>query len=144
MCFAIRFLKEPEEIPGLVVDKMRLAVKGEIVLGEYRETFYSPLDVWERDIYEAQWRATLERLRGGAMSACFVISVHPRDIAEYVEIWGVWRLTHEYRVQNRNIYVQSDALPSLRNVYDLLGSYISVGGDGDPIIGWSLPLDVFR
>lgn len=144
--FDIRFTHSPVRF-GSIVDELDLAeaartvIKGRIQLGDYWETFISPLDVWAEDDYARQWRDARARLAAGAAKSCFVVTVDPPAIKSAIEIWGVWRLANEFRIQNLPLFPEEQEVRDLHRPYDALEDYMNVTEDGDVIHDWSLPLD---
>lgn len=139
--FRIRFLCVLSGFAGLVVERPRPAAKGEIGINDFRETFYAPLDVWTRDDYEHQWLEARQRLHSGARSSCFVVSVHPPNIARFVETWSVWRREQAYRIQNRILCPDEVGAFDPHRPYDVIGPYRDTTEDGDRIYDWELPPD---
>lgn len=143
MLFVIRFLNQYCEMEH-VVDVPRPAAKGQIQLGEFREDFYSMLEVWQCADYERQWEDARERLRRGAYNSCFVVGVHPPEIAQFIECWILWRLKNEYRVQNQSLFFDRVGQVDPLTPYDAIWPYHNVTEDGERIDDdWGMPLDTF-
>jgi hypothetical protein len=144
MGFDIRFIKRHLTKEGLVVEAPRPAAMGRIAIADFREDFYSPLDVWQCSDYEAQWEDALQRLRNG-LTSCFVVCVHPLSIAQFIECWICWRQTREYRIQNQCLFMDEVGILDPRHPYGAIGPYRAVTDDGERIDDdWGLPLDAVR
>ncbi len=142
MSFRIEFYGDELISCGLVVGEPRPARRGTVFVGDNYEDFYAPLDVWPQARYVEQWEDALRRLRRG-LTSCFVISVHPPDIAQYIECWLVWRLESEYRVQNQCMFFDVVGQVDPADPYDAIWPYSNQTEDGERISDWGLPLDTF-
>jgi len=116
---------------------------GRITIGSFMEDFYSPLDVWHCSRYEEQWQDALQRLRDG-LNSCFVVGVHPVEIAQFIECYLVWRLECEFRVQNQFMFFDVVGPVDPTYPYDAIWPYTNQTEDGERIYDdWGLPLDTF-
>jgi len=142
MSFDIRFIDRSCTIEH-VIDKLRPAAKGKILIGKHQEVFYSMLEVWPCTRYEMQWQDALQRLRRG-LNSCFVVGVHPPEVAQFIECWLVWRLESEYRVQNQCMFFDDVGPVDPSNPYDAIWPYSNQTDDGERIYDdWGLPLGTF-
>lgn len=120
----------------------RPAIKSRIQIGNYWESFVSPLDVWSQEEYESQWADARRRLADGDSKSCF-ITTGPVTSESAVEIWGAWRLANGFRIQNLHLFPVDQRIRDLRRPYDAIRDYTNVTRDGERIYAeWSLPLDV--
>jgi hypothetical protein len=114
---------------------------GRIVLGEFSESFISPVGWWRRNDYERQWIEGANRLLGGAPESAFV------EQAGRVW-WTAWREGESVVVQQRLLIHESmarawsavaDDLP-----YDLVGKRQTHSDDGRPLSQWLLGVADFQ
>lgn len=144
MKFDIKFIEHKIMMELLVIERPRPASKGRITIGSFVDDFYSPLDVWQCSDYERQWENARARLRSGAHNSCFVICVHPPEIALFIESWIFWRLESEYRIQNQCFFFERTGQVDPRNPYEAIWPYSNVTEDGERIDNdWGMPLDTF-
>jgi hypothetical protein len=128
----------------LLAAERRPAAQGEIAIGSFRETFFSPLDVWQCEDYERQWQNATQRLRIGAVSSCFVVGVHPASIAQYIHTYAIWRLPTQFRAQELTLSFENSGTLDPRSPYHAIPAYRNVTEDGEVISDdWGLPLDEF-
>ncbi len=143
MNFDIRIIDRETEIEH-VVDWARPAAKGQVTVDTHREIFYCMLGVWQCEDYERQWREATLRLSDGVSDSCFVVSVDPPSIAQFLECWFVWRLDNEYRVQNQSFFFDETGVVDPRSPYDAIWPYRNTTKGGERIYDdWGLPLDTF-
>jgi|GEM_PF-2604054 len=143
MAFEIQFDTDEIEMMAHVVEAPRPVLRGHIKIGVFQELIYCTLDEWRRSDYEAQWRRAKERLARG-MDSCFVVGVHPPEMAGFIECWIVWRLKSEFRVQNQPIFYEEGPVVDPHHPYAAIRPYRNRTEDGDRITDdWGLPLDTF-
>ena len=136
--FDISFLgAEPE-----LQDDGWYGLAGQVCLGEYRESFLAPLDVWSREQYEGQWHEAAARLVAGEERSAFFTSA-------FQSWWAMWRhgallYVHEELIVPQRFATLGAAPDLTRAPYQLLGPYAAVSQDGDPISEWQLSLDDVR
>jgi contact-dependent growth inhibition (CDI) system CdiI-like immunity protein len=136
--FDISFLgTEPE-----LQEEEWYGLAGRVSLGDYRESFVSPLEVWSRDQYEAQWREAALRLVNGEERSAFFTSA-------FQSWWAMWRrddviYVHEELLVPQHFATFGPAPDLTRAPYQLLGPYASVNEDGEAISEWQLSIDDIR
>ena len=77
--------KKPEIIDGL------LSHTGEIIMGDYKETFVMPLDSWAVEDYKQQWKEGIERIKTHDRS-CLVNLIQNMDANPMVEMWVLYKV----------------------------------------------------
>lgn len=118
-----------------VSDELRLFAVGEIVIGGFRQVFWSSLEVWTCTQYEAQWQDARERLRRGEDRAGFVTGAHGHP---YREVFGAWRVGGEIRFQQR----LAVRVTTRRDIHVSLGPYRTTTEDGERISDdWGVPIE---
>ena len=74
-------------------------IEGEIRIGYYRETLYIPLDWWDMETYQFQWKQAIDRLWYYDKS-CLVVAINDPYKKCYIEWWLLYKI-------NRKIYIQN-------------------------------------
>ena len=131
--FDIRFTAtEPEPQDG-----DWFGLDGEVIFGEYAESFVAPMGPWARVDYERQWSDAAARLLAGAESSAFFTSA-------FRFWWAAWRVGDELVVQEEFLTPERLAAlgprPDLRRApYELLGPLETETEDGERISEWRVP-----
>ena len=113
-------------------------IAGTVSLGDYRESFVSPLAVWSRDQYEAQWLEAAARLVNGEERSAFFTSA-------FQFWWAMWRrgnlvYVHEELLVPQRLATLGPTFDLTRAPYELLGPYEAVNEDGKAISEWQLSI----
>ncbi|MGB6056880.1 MAG: hypothetical protein WBF71_01345 [Microthrixaceae bacterium] len=126
------------------MDDSELAT-GSIVLEGFRETFESPLHVWKREDYEAQWDQAICRLINGKDSTAIITGLYDPAYANFIQWWPAFRFEGEVRFHSQLLLMeQLDAPFDLDDVYRHVAGYEQVSEDGTPISEWSVPIDALE
>lgn len=142
--FEIQFLKPIKDKVELELLGANSGAYGQIKLADYTETFRSPFDVWSSGDYTRQWNEAIHRIREGAESTCFIVSVFPPLTCPNFESWIIWRQGTEFHVQNTYlVFFENLRHVDPFNPYGIIGSYHTVSEDGERISDWKLPLNAF-
>lgn len=139
--FAIRFLPEMPE--GSVIGNS--APPGEIVLGDYQESFTSLIGFWSPLDYQNHWVSALHRLVDERKRSCLITSLHDLDVAEILHWWLLYPDGDDARVQNALL-----PLKALRprfdssDPYGAIAPHRTVNDDGLEISEWTVPVTAIR
>jgi hypothetical protein len=121
-----------------------LVAIGALTFGEKHEHFRSVLTFWEIDDYQKSWEAGLRRLVSGATISCLATSVTDPSVAEFMEVWPLYRSGDDVYVQNHFVFL--DELP---HDFDPAAPWDSVlpratVEDGRKVSEWRVGLDDIR
>jgi hypothetical protein len=135
MPFSISFLDEP-----IFYDEQMPFACGELVLGDYKETFYANLFQWSKEDYEAQWHNAIQTLLDGSHSALMVHFVD-QEFAANFEWWKMYREDQVVYFQNQlPWYSQFNPPFHLEDLSRFVGERKTVNEDGDRYSEWTVPL----
>jgi CdiI N-terminal domain len=95
--FSVAFTGFDEEDPLVAI--------GELKLGEHSEYFESTLEFWGLEDYEGSWAAGLRRLIDGSSVSCLATSMIDPSIANFVEVWPLYRSGDDVYVQDQLIFM---------------------------------------
>jgi hypothetical protein len=135
MSFSISFLDEP-----VFYDEQTPMAAGELVLGEYRETFCASLFQWSKSDYGAQWRGAIKTLLEDSKSALMVHYVS-QEFADNFEWWKMYREGDVVYFQNQLPWHEQMTQPFLvENLSLSIGDRKTINEDGDQISEWKVQL----
>ena len=78
------------------------SVWGEITIENFKETFVIPLEYWNIEDYQKQWKEGIERIKKNSKS-CFVASIQDPCKAPYLNWWPMYK-------RGKTIYIQNHML----------------------------------
>ena len=135
MAFAINFTNEPNELLG---DDNTPSAIGEILLGDYRDTFAATLFEWSRPQYEASWRFELKRLLDGADRAVLLTQLLIPGKNGLPNWWALYRGEQNEVVIQEHLGINAELfiLFSPQNPSDSLKDREIATNDGQPISEW--------
>ena len=137
MTFAINFTNEPDEF--LADDNTPSAI-GEILLGDYRDTFAATLFEWSRPQYEASWRFELTRLLDGADRAVLLTQLLIPGKSGLPNWWALYRgernevVIQEHFGINEKLFIRF----SPQNPSESLKDRRAFTDNGRPISEWTV------
>lgn len=140
MTFSIAF-KRPANTVG---ELGNAAAEGEIVLGDYSESFLSLIGFWSPSDYQSHWHASVERLVHDGRDSCLITSLQDPAESEYLMWWLLYPAGHTVFVQNALLLYKNltkSFVPS--DPYRAVPARRTLTGDGDPISEWELSLADF-
>ena len=121
-------------------DEQTPVAVGDLVLGEFTESFHASLLQWSKLDYEAQWRSAIRTLLEGSKSALIVHYVSP-EFADNFEWWPMYRAEHVVYIQNQLPWHNRLTQPfSLENMFSLVKDRVSINENGDHLSEWSVKL----
>ena len=92
--FEIKIIsKKPKKIWGL------LSHKGQISIGEFKESFIMPLNSWTINDYKQQWKEGIERLKNHNNS-CLVTTVQNLHSNGMGMMWVLYKVGDDIFIQN--------------------------------------------
>lgn len=109
-----------------------LALRGEIVLGEYREEFLANLDLWDRARCEHHWIQAARRITSGLNDRTTFFT------SAFWDSWPMWQLDNETLAVHERFIVEEGPLPLLdpEAPYRGIGDYCATTEDGVKISEW--------
>lgn len=113
---------------------------GFIRIGDFRERFIVPIDVWDEARYVAHWHDSLSRLGDGSIdAACLIVSFEPEARSEQLMWWVLYRIGNVVHVQNQMMFYaqRSERFDPLRPEKSILPREV-LCEDGEPVSEWSL------
>jgi hypothetical protein len=114
---------------------------GRIVIGDFRDTFYAPFDVWSAADYRNQWRLGVRRIVDGASSSCLVSGLYDPQASEFLVWWMLWNERGLVYIQNALRFYRD--LPSefdAKDPYAHVGDHHAVTAEGERISEWTAAL----
>ncbi len=137
MAFSIRFL--PESCQEIEHDSMETA--GEIVLGEFRESFVASLSFWTKAQYEVHWREALNRIVKDVSPSCLITTMYDPAVANFIFWWPMYRQGHDIIVHNQMLLLMEiEERFDPNNPYSSIPEYYSVSEDGEKISEWRISI----
>jgi hypothetical protein len=140
--FSISFLADRVSASDLnLLDGISETMYGEIVLGNFRERFLSPLTFWDEAHYQNQWNDGLRRIIAGSDS-CLITSITDPDRSNHLTWWPLYRQANEVHVQNHLLFL--DGLPSRfdpNDPYAHIPKREAVSEEGEKISEWTISVD---
>ncbi len=91
--------KKPETINNIK------AYRGQITIGDLKETFYMALDMWTVDEYKQQWREAIERIKTHSFS-CFVVKFAGPIENPWIALWVLYKENNTVFVQNHCLFYE--------------------------------------
>lgn len=142
--FSIRFLSLNEarerNLVKLWLEPTSNAL-GEIVIGEFRETFLSSLRCWKTADYKDQWQRALNLLLSNVETAVLVTSIDGREEGP-VTCWPIFKQGKFLLFQNRLIFPGEIELPISDTVLSsFIGKYKSESENDEHISEWQVPIE---
>jgi hypothetical protein len=65
-------------------------IYGEILLGNFKETFESSLSFWSINAYKRQWNDAITRIVNGENKVCLVTSMNDPEHANFIIWWPIY------------------------------------------------------
>lgn len=119
--------------------------RGEICLGEFRETFEVSLGHWTPSRYEQQWMQGVSRILKGNDRSCLITSITDPRTANFIFWWPVYCVGTDCLFQNQVLFL--DALSSRfddSEPYSHISERISTTEEGVRISEWTVPMRDLR
>ena len=79
------------------------SVWGEIIIGDFKETFVIPLEYWTLKDYERQWKDALEKIKKNTKSI-LITAVQDPAKAPFIEWWPMYRYRKKIYIRNNIIF----------------------------------------
>ena len=133
-----------EEHPGARLSGDSTSI-GRIRLGEFTERFEVALGFWGREQYEAQWRAAVEHIVGGASKDALITSLSSPDAAPFALWWPMYR-EHDHVVFHNQLLLpdQLDGAFKLERYQLSVPERVTTSEKGEAVSEWVVPLDSLR
>lgn len=122
------------------------SVIGEIVIGDFSESFIVSLEYWSLDDYKRQWLEGLERIKTHDKS-CLIASVQDPKNAPLINRWVLYKEDNKIFVQNQLLVsdtykeiIENDAFTP-ENCYKYVNNRRTHTDQGETISEWATDLD---
>lgn len=123
----------------------KFPLKGEITIGNFKETFYSSLSYWKTEDYHRQWIEGLNRIIHVSQS-CLVTNIFDPNIAQRLEWWILYKENETVFIQNElfaasvyKSFIGIDRPFTPDTCYNFITPRQTHTEDGDKISEWSIP-----
>jgi hypothetical protein len=133
--FEIKFISEP------AIQDEELSATGIITIGDFSETFISPIGYWTLKDYERHWSAAAQRLLRGLKRSAFLTSMYEPTQTNFLTWYPVWQVGNGLCFQNQILF-----FPKRTTHFDPGNPFKHVGkrritSAGRPISEWKSSLD---
>ena len=122
-------------------------VKAQIQINDFVEDLYLPLDWWNSNNYEQQWKEGLKRLVNHDTS-CFVVGIHNPKLWKFIEWWPLYKIDNKIYIRNQiilnDIYEEQigDKPFTINTCYDFVPKRgASHDDEGQKISEWVIDCD---
>lgn len=121
--------------------------RGEIIIGNFRESFYIMLDTWSLEQYKQQWKEGLTRIKTHD-SSCIVASISTWKKEIYLQIYYLYKVDNKIFVQFQMPYAKlfkkmSKGLPpfNTQTCYQYVRPLKFKNEEGTELETWEADLD---
>jgi hypothetical protein len=80
-----------------------LCKEGYIIIGDFKEKFYSSIEYWKPSDYEKQWQEAIERLKNYSQS-CLITEINDPKKGHFVEWWTIYKRDEKLYLQNQFLF----------------------------------------
>lgn len=138
MSFSISFLQNATHN----IDICPNHALGEIVIGDFRERFESPLDYWSIKDYQSQWKEALRKTIEGNAKSCLITSLNDPRSSNFYIWWPIYRENESVFIQNHLFFLDEAPEPfDLYNPYKFVKERVTINEDGQKISEWTVSMD---
>lgn len=123
----------------------KLFAKGEIIIKNFRESFYSSLEYWNIGDYERQWEEGLRRIIINSQS-CLVTTVQDPNKYPLIDWWVLYKENGKIFIQNELIVdetyeelINGNSF-NVENCYNYIRPRITYTDEGEKISEWNINL----
>ena len=129
-----------EPIPGL--DPGEIAVYGTIIIGDFREDFYSSRAIWTRQQYQQHWNAAISRIVAGEKRSALIVSYLEPRLSHSLEWWPLYREADNVYVQNQLLFFDQLSQPFCADrPWDSVRDRQTISSEGQKISKWTTNVD---
>jgi hypothetical protein len=116
-----------------------LVASGNLIIGEFFESFHASLSYWNRLDYLSQWRSGLERLLAGENRSVIISSMYNPRNANFINWWKMYLLGDTVYIQNQILFLDELTAPFNENdIYSSIPERETETEDGDKISEWQI------
>lgn len=128
-----------------------LVYRGQITIGDFKESFIMPLDSWTIEEYKQQWREGLERIKTHN-SSCLIATLSglKRDYP-FIILWALYKENDTIFIQNKLLFDEifeqiSQGLPPFnsKTCYLYLLPRKTTSSSGNKISEWKTNLNAIN
>ncbi len=132
MEFYIQFIEEKALIEDDLVNI------GQIVIGNFKETFHSSLSYWTTENYLEQWMNGALRIINGYKRSCLVISMYDPKTANFIFLWDLYRIGEVVYIQNRILFTDDiNGNFTETKIYDYIPKRLTHDEEGQRFSEWT-------
>ncbi len=120
------------------------AIKGEIIINDFREWFYIPVKDWQLADYVKQWEEGLARI-STENTSCLITGLL-QSKRKYLQWWILYKIDNEIKIQNevfsKSFFKETfkDVHITHSNCYDFIPKYSQFTESGYKVSEWKLIL----
>lgn len=133
--FSIKFIYQEQQILSKTNE-----ILGEIILGEFKETFLASLNYWTIGEYRAQWTEGLIRLVNGEGRSCLITNMFDPDVANFINWWPIYREGRKLIFHNQIYFIKKKGFDP-QNPYANIEERRTISDTGMPISEWEISMD---
>ncbi len=115
-------------------------ILGEIILGEFKETFLASLNYWSIGEYQAQWTEGLIRLVNDEGRSCLITNMFDPNIANFINWWPIYREGRKLIFHNQIYFIKKKGFDP-HNPYVNIEERRTISETGVPISEWEISID---
>ncbi|MET3497640.1 hypothetical protein [Variovorax boronicumulans] len=103
------------------------------------EDFWSPLDYWQEEQYEVQWRQGIQRVLDGKISA-LIVSMRDPELSNFIDWWLLYAFEDQVIFQNQMLFLQNLRAPfNTDDIYTSIRPYRRHNLEGEALSEWRVP-----
>ncbi len=124
-----------------------LSYCGQIVIDDFTENVFMPVEYWSLDEYKAQWKDGIERIKQGHEKSCLITKIYDPREYKFVELWSLYRRGDNVHIFNclfvNEVYEEiiGQKEYSSKTCYDFISDYCPYTEDGTKVSEWIIPVD---
>lgn len=114
---------------------------GEIIIGNFRETFHASSAFWTKQQYELQWADAKKRILLGEITSAFITSMVNPKTANFIKWWPVYIENGKAIFQEQILFIDSQKIQfNEMNPYQSIEKRRSITDEGENISEWNIKI----
>src|SRR5690606_13744355 len=77
-----------------------LSYCGQIVINDFKENVFIPVEYWSLDDYKQQWKEAIKRIKEGREKSCLVVKIYDPKENKFIEFWSLYKRGDNVHVFN--------------------------------------------
>ena len=115
---------------------------GEIIIGEFHETFTASLSYWSELDYLNQWKTALTKICSSAEKSCLITSMFDPSTANFIFWWALYLDDNTVHIRNQILFLKELDKPFMElNPYEFIRNRITETDEGDKISEWDVNIN---